>query len=144
MSQISKVSAMDYSKLPIYQMMQQQMNYNTTRQTVLSKNVANSDTPGYIPSDIKSPSFSSILKGKNVGALPMAVTQQGHITSMNDAKGNLRVRKDTVVEKSPNGNAVVLDDQMLKMQENAADYQTTTTLYRKMNGMFRMALGENN
>ncbi|NDF11788.1 MAG: flagellar basal body rod protein FlgB [Proteobacteria bacterium] len=135
---------MDYSKLPIYQMMQQQLKYDSTRQTVLAKNIANVDTPGYVPSDVKAPNFSEILKHKTQGRLAMAVTQPGHLGTSTDAKGNLRIVKDKVTERSPNGNAVSLDDQMLKMQENSSDYQSTTTLYRKMSGMFRIALGESN
>jgi flagellar basal-body rod protein FlgB len=44
-------------------------------------------------------------------------------------------------ETTPDGNAVILEEQMAKATETALDYQLTSNLYRKYLGMIRIALG---
>ena len=49
--------------------------------------------------------------------------------------------KDKSYEVLPSGNSVVMEDQMMKVASNNADYQLATNIYRKMTGLFRTALG---
>ena len=49
------------------------------RQRVLAGNVANADTPGYQPRDVRS--FASVLAGATGGAGPMAATDPRHLAS---------------------------------------------------------------
>ena len=44
-------------------------------------------------------------------------------------------------ETTPDGNAVILEEQMAKATETALDFQLTSNLYRKYVGMMRIALG---
>ena len=44
-------------------------------------------------------------------------------------------------ETSPNGNAVVLEEQMIKVSELQANYQLAANLYQKNLGMLRTAIG---
>ncbi|HAH11119.1 MAG TPA: flagellar basal body rod protein, partial [Alphaproteobacteria bacterium] len=44
-------------------------------------------------------------------------------------------------ETTPNGNGVNLERQMMKVAENAIEYQQAAGLYRKAVGMWRTALG---
>ena len=46
-----------------------------------------------------------------------------------------------VYEVAPAGNAVILEEQMLKSSENNMDYNLMTTLYQKNVGLIRAALG---
>lgn len=44
-------------------------------------------------------------------------------------------------ETRPSGNAVTLDDEMLKVADNQSEYQLATTLYQKSLAMLRSAAG---
>ena len=59
------------------------------------------------------------------------------------AAGKFRVEEE---KDSPgtliSGNAVVLEEELMKAAETAADYQLTTNLYRKHVAMIRTALGK--
>ena len=49
---------------------------------------------------------------------------------------------DSVYETTPNGNAVILEEQMAeKATQTALDFQLTTNLYHKYVGMMRIAIG---
>ena len=41
----------------------------------------------------------------------------------------------------PNGNAVVLETELMKVNKTAMDYQLTTNIYRKYISMFKTAIG---
>jgi flagellar basal-body rod protein FlgB len=45
-------------------------------------------------------------------------------------------------EVRPSGNAVNLEDEMLKVAQNQADYQMAASLYQKSMGMLRIAIGK--
>jgi flagellar basal-body rod protein FlgB len=44
-------------------------------------------------------------------------------------------------ESAPVGNAVVLEEQMVKLADAQSNYQLMTNLYRKHVDLFKMALG---
>jgi flagellar basal-body rod protein FlgB len=46
-------------------------------------------------------------------------------------------------ETAPNGNSVILEEQLGKMSESSINYRLTTELYKKHIGMLRSALGRN-
>lgn len=131
---------MDLSKTAIFAMMQQRMKYLSERQAVLAQNVANANTPGYKPQDLKPLDFSTIMQQKSSEGLK--TTHPGHVSSSTAGGSRFGVQKQkTVFETTPDGNAVNLEEQILKMQENNMDYQTTTSLYRKMSSLVNIAIG---
>src|SRR5687768_9759255 len=85
---------------------ERRMAWLEARQRVLAGNVANADTPGFQPRDVRS--FASVLAGAaGGGGAPMAATNPRHLTSASDP---LVARPDrTATDRSPNGNAVSLD-----------------------------------
>ena len=109
------------------------------RQTVLSQNVANADTPGYRPRDVAP--FASLLTQAAPPA--MAVTDARHLLPAGGT-GALRARQDRrVSETTPSGNAVALDEQALKIAENETAHQLATGLHHRYVTLFRTALGRN-
>jgi flagellar basal-body rod protein FlgB len=108
-----------------------------SRQRVLAQNIANADTPGYQPSDLRS--FAALLAGGPGVAL--ARTSPGHIAP---AAGEAGVRRDrTVGERTPDGNAVSLDQQALKVAETDSAHALALNLYRRYAALYRTALGRN-
>lgn len=127
--------------LDIKQMMQIKMAYDGERQKVLSQNVANIDTPGFRARDLKELDFRNVLAAET-RHVPMAITASGHMHA--GMRGGNRFRTEELgdpFEYTPTGGTVVLEQQMMKISQNATDYQMVTSLYRKVGGMFRIALG---
>jgi flagellar basal-body rod protein FlgB len=73
----------------------------------------------------------------------MTITRAGHIESRRSADGPFRVSEQRKpYETSPDGNAVILEEQMAKVSETQLSYTLANELYRKQIGMFRIALGQ--
>ena len=132
---------MDLGNLSLFKIIGARMGYLGERQKVLAENVANADTPHYRPSDLKAMDFQAVLRGDQ--RIKLATTQQVHLAGV--TPGNkFQVEKagfGKSYETSPNGNAVVLEEQMIKVSELQANYQLATNLYQKNLGMLRTAIG---
>ena len=111
------------------------------RQTVLANNVANSDTPGYIPQDLEEAPFESVLK-RALKPMSPSVTNAGHIdASIPPPREPESDESDNTYETAPSGNAVVLEEQMVKIADTQMTYQEMTSLYRKNGQLYKTALG---
>ena len=130
---------MDITKLPLFETMRERMAFLSARQTVLAENVANANTPGYRARDVEAPDFAAIAAGENEGNL--TVTNPMQISSAGTPAGNFRIKDMPDAESTPNGNSVVLEDQMMKVSSTQMDYATVTQLYRKALAMLRVAAG---
>lgn len=106
----------------------------TERDKVISKNIANADTPKYKPSELK-------MRGKSGISLAMSRTNSGHIDFSNSS--NFDLRPAQIREIKPNGNAVNLDDELFKKSENAVRLQEAMGIYNKSRGMYRTAIKGN-
>ena len=119
----------------LLQLTERRMAWLETRQRVLAGNIANADTPGYLPRDVRS--FASVLKGASGPA--MAATDPRHLAAPNDPG---LVRPDrSAPDRAPNGNAVSLDREALKVAETDGAHALAATLHRRYLGLFRTALG---
>jgi flagellar basal-body rod protein FlgB len=117
------------------------MRWHQARQTLLSENVANAETPGYQARDLKAYSFAEHLKDVSSVELLTEATNPSHFSiSSNDADGFTPVASNDF-ETTPEGNGVTLEDQMMKVAGNQLDYQAITTLYTRSLRMIRTALG---
>jgi flagellar basal-body rod protein FlgB len=130
---------MDLTRLPLFGMIARRMDWLSQRQTVLSQNIANADTPNYQPRDLKTIDFRAELRGQ-MSRLPAATTSQSHLTSRTMAGPN-REEKQRPGEVTLSGNAVQLDTEMMKVADTAIDYQMTTNIYRRQLAMLRTAIG---
>ena len=135
---------MDLNKIPVFAAITKRMHWLNQRQKVLADNIANSDTPGYAPRDLKEINFKQELSRTNASAIKMEVSSVNHIVPRGMDRGGLnfgsKPQKD-VYETSPDGNSVVLEQQLMKVTETKMDYELMTNLYRKHMGMLRTALG---
>ena len=132
---------MDLSKIPVFGAITKRMYWLHQRQKVLAENIANANTPGYHPRDLKELDFTDVLK--RTSAMKMKATSAAHISPKASSEMDgfrTRTQKSTY-ESSPDGNAVVLEEQMLKVTENRMDYELMTNLYRKHMSMLRLAMG---
>lgn len=135
---------MSIANTPLTGFLKTKMQWHHTRQQVLSENVANADTPRFRPQDLK-----PILPGEERLALTLpgvgtARTHQAHIAGkpLSDDKGQFGGKAGTDFEVTPEGNAVVLEDQMMKVAENQFDFQAASALYSRQLGLIKTALGK--
>jgi flagellar basal-body rod protein FlgB len=120
---------MDLNSLKLFKMATTRMDWAAQRQKVLSQNVANADTPNYRPKDLKELNFKDVLRSS--GAAPVNVTR----TNVNHLKGTIP-EQDTfrangerkTFEESPDGNQVVIEEQMQKVGNTRSEYNTAVTL----------------
>ncbi len=103
------------------------------RQAVLAQNIANADTPGFAPRDIAP--FAALLAGR---VMEPARTDPRHLAPRG---GPARAVTDRAGDRSPNGNAVSLDQQALLVAETDQQHALALGLHRRMMGMMRTALG---
>lgn len=130
-----------FSNLTLLQMAKKSMDWAAHRQEVLAENVANADTPGYRPHDIKAPDFKGQLTGTAVKANP-TVTNPMHIAAVPYAQDPQVERVRQPFESAPDGNAVILEEQMRLVGETRNAYEVAATLFNKHMKMFKMAIGK--
>lgn len=145
---------MPMQDLTLMSAMLTKMNWMEQRQKVLAENIANADTPDYQAQDIKSLDFKNLLQSStspvslgagaaSAAASVLAKTDAKHIGAGESA--TIGGKSATGAEKnpyevSPSGNAVILEEQLIKMNQNYTDYQFTTNLYQKNMDMLKQAL----
>jgi flagellar basal-body rod protein FlgB len=126
--------------LPLISALKSRMQYHQSRQKTLAENVANADSPGYKPKDLR-PFDMMLAKKASDGAAGGPVrTQPGHLSGV--AGGSLGSKRSSVFEATQSGNAVNLEDEMMRMAQNNSDFQLAASLYGKSLSYLRMALGK--
>lgn len=134
---------MDFSSLPVIQLMREKLAYLSERQNVLAQNVANADTPGYRAQDVKKPDFARELQ-QETNRLGMTATQTGHVITPGNERDRFKtMRRAGTYETTPTGNNVVIQEEMMQMAQGQMEYQAVTNMYRKTLDLFRAALGRN-
>jgi flagellar basal-body rod protein FlgB len=127
---------MPVTDLPLFSALKNRMYWLSERQRVLAENVANADTPGFRGHDLKQLDFNDVLKA--TGAVKIATTNPGHIGG---GGGQFPTDNRGGFETTPRGNAVVLEDEMLKVAQTQMDHQAATALYSRSIGLIKTALG---
>ncbi len=123
------------------QMLQTQMRYMTQRQTVLSENIANLDTPGYTVKELKKLDFEK-MAGAESQRLAMRPASAGATMQGSIPTGAYRADEQRkTYETTPMKNNVSLDEEMAKISETGGHYQISSSLFKKYTGMYRAALG---
>jgi len=123
-------------------LMKKSLNMMSTRQSLISSNISNVDTPGFKASDID---FQAQLRDAlgSKGSLNMRTTNSKHIGPSNSNIKDLAPDpfEEDAVAKS-NGNNVDIDNEMAKMAENQIMYNATVQLMMKRGSSIRAAITE--
>jgi flagellar basal-body rod protein FlgB len=128
-----------YEDLTLLGMARKAMDWVAQRQEVLSENVANADTPAYLPHDLKALNFDTVLKQAGQPAVTAEATDPRHIVPKL-VDPNVVLTETKPYESSPDGNAVVLEEQMAKIGDSKAFYDQVTTLFQKNVSLLRTAI----
>jgi flagellar basal-body rod protein FlgB len=129
---------MAIADIGIFSMLRTRMQWHQERQKVLADNVANADTPNFRPRDLVEPTFDA-----SVAAVPGASlmrTDAAHQAESESASTFPRTDSGFLIR--PAGNAVSLEDEMIKVANNQMDFQAVSGLYTKSLGLIKIAVGK--
>jgi flagellar basal-body rod protein FlgB len=132
---------MAISDLPIFSMLRTRMNWHQERQRLLAENVANADTPRYRPRDLTPLDFGKQVQQAS-GQLQLALTAPGHITVAGSTGSGFATERSGKYDVKPMGNAVNLEDEMMKVAANQMDHQAAISLYARSMGLLKTAIGK--
>lgn len=111
------------------------MDYLSARQGVISGNLANISTPGYIAKDI-------VYKPTNSQSIKMATTNNGHISfTGNKVSGYKEIEDKTFIRND--GNSVKADQQMLILSNIQQEHTMATRLFSKHLAMQKLVVQTN-
>ncbi len=131
---------MNIADIPLFSMLRSRLGYMSERQRVVAQNIANADTPGFSPKDLKSFSFRMGEQTKGVTMVQPSQTSAGHLPGRPTAAPSaFKAVEAADSETTLDGNSVVLEDQMLKMTESRMQYDAAIGFYQKSLGLLRMA-----
>ena len=132
------------TNIGVLQGVSSKMNWLGQRQSVIAQNVANADTPKYLPRDLKEADFGAVMKNiQNKPTMRQAVTDEKHLVATGGNGKYDSMKQRTVYEAAPDGgNAVILEEQLFKSQKTTSDYTLMTNLYRKNINMLKIAIGK--
>ena len=137
---------MAMNDLPILSALRTKMQWHQERQRVLADNISNANTPNFKPRDLIAPQFdakgSPTSVGGTVGSLAMMKTSTSHIAAAGGAQTFNGDGGRSGFMTRPAGNAVNLEDQMLKVSANQMDYAAATSLYSRSLGLLKTAIGK--
>jgi flagellar basal-body rod protein FlgB len=133
---------MPINDLPILSALRTKMQWHQERQRVLSENVSNSDTPNFKPRDLVEPKLDSTGAAAGAtGSLAMMRTAASHIAPSGGVQSFAQDRKSGF-QTRPAGNAVSLEEELLKASANQMDYAAVTSLYSKSLHLLKTAIGK--
>lgn len=124
----------------IFSLLGSRLEWLGQRQKLLAQNIANADTPDYVPHDLKPQEFRRMVERQAGASLEPVATRAGHIQSGGAKADAGGVEQKERYETAPSGNAVVLEEQLIKVAQTQNDYNAITNLYKKQVAMVKMAL----
>ena len=127
---------MDQTQIGLFDLAERRLAWADRRQAVLAQNIANTNTPGYRPRDLKP--FAATLS--RAGAIAPVRTQPNHISAVSGDRAPVETEPRPAA-RAPDGNAVTLDDQLIRVADTETTHALVTTIYRKYLALFGIALG---
>ncbi|MBN8875708.1 MAG: flagellar biosynthesis protein FlgB [Rhodospirillales bacterium] len=125
---------MDPTRIPLFETAAQRLRWAEQRQGVLARNIANVSTPGFEPQDLRP--FAQALK--QATSVAPARTSPQHLAGLLET---VPLAKERAHERSPDGNAVSLDTQLIKVADTETAQSVAATIYKRYMAMFGLALG---
>lgn len=128
---------MNLYDIPIFGMLRAKMDWLNERQRILAENISNASTQGYKAKDLKAPTFSDLMQMAHQRSKDEERQLNAASSGMSGSTGSPRqmetFKAKTIEdgEMTPNGNSVVLEEQMMKVAETQTEFQSAIEIYRK-------------
>ena len=127
---------MTLDDISVFAMLKSRLEYLTDRQQLIAQNVANADTPGYTPTDLK----PFTLPGQGGAAtIALAVTSPMHLAPPAQLSSGGQAVASPDSETTLNGNSVVLEDEMMKLTQARTDYDAAIGFYQQSLALIQSA-----
>ena len=130
---------MNIDQIPLLGLIKGKMGYVNDRQRLIAQNVANADTPGYAPVDLKPFNIQQAQGPTTASSIGTMRTNTAHLAGKTTTKTKWRPEEKPDSEVRLDGNQVVLEEQMMKMTEARMEYDAAIGLYQKSLGLLRLA-----
>src|SRR3546814_11092818 len=99
----------------LFNLLGKRMEWLGQRQKVLAQNIANADTPDYVPHDLKPQEFRRLVERQAAATLPPAATRTGHIPTSRRRADARSVEQKERYATVPAGSAGVKEGQVIKV-----------------------------
>lgn len=127
---------MDLANLSVISLAHQNMRYLTEKERVIATNLANANTPGYLPKDVQKPAFG----GELAQALALKTTNPMHMSGMGSVSfANKVYTPRPTTPLTIDGNGVIVEDQLNEANKASGEYNRMITIYNKYRSMLRTA-----
>jgi flagellar basal-body rod protein FlgB len=126
-----------FERLNVSMMAHALAGHASSRQTAIAQNVAHADTPDYLARDL--PSFADIWQAG--GGTSMRATRAGHIGQLAPGAMPAAEADRTPGTRSPNGNTVSLEREMVKAAEVRQQFEMALAIASSASNIQRTALG---
>jgi flagellar basal-body rod protein FlgB len=134
---------MNFNDLPLLSTLKDRLGYLTERQRLIAENVANSDTPDYAPQDLQP---FKVAPPSAAAPLPMtpvapAITNPAHLQgTVAQAASPWKAQTTPDSETRLDGNQVVLEEEMMKMNDARMNYNAAINFYEQSMNMIQTAI----
>ncbi|WP_417485444.1 flagellar basal body rod protein FlgB [Maricaulis salignorans] len=127
--------------VPVLGLLTQSMNFHNQRQRVIAENVANANTPGYVAQDLDEGEFQRNLREQmQARSAPRSSRGSAAVPALTSPTRQWQTKDAPDSETTVNGNTVVLEEQMMRANENRMEYESALSLYQKSLSMIRTAI----
>ncbi len=109
----------------------QYVDFFAKKDAVISKNIANASTPGYIPLELHPTERSSIA---------LYVTNPSHMHYANDSEFEVTEKRD--IQVTIDGNGVDLQKELTQKDTNAAALKSALHIYNKARSITKLATND--
>lgn len=127
--------------LTLFDLVGRKLDHTAERHNVLARNIANANTPGFVPHDVVEPDFRRLVAGRTVPPPALSATDARHLPGLAGPASSGRLQ-DAPGELKPSGNAVSLEIEAAKLRSNSGNHKLGTLLYGKYMSLLRTALGK--
>ena len=124
-----------FQSLTLFQTAYDMARHAGARQALIARNMANSDTPGYRPTDLR-PFAETLAEAPGAG---LRATRGGHLS---DAGAPALRPSAATGEAAPNGNAVNIEEEMMRSVEAQRQHDRALAIYRSGLRILRAGLGK--
>lgn len=125
-----------FQNMDVFRLSQALASHASARQAVITRNIANADTPGYQARDLAA--FQDTLSGRGLSG-GLRQTRPGHFTQPLTGDGGFQ--STTQHATVPNGNSVSLEGELLKAAEVEQDHSRALAVYKSSLSVLRSAFG---
>ena len=125
-----------YKNLDVFRVSHAMATHAGSRQAVIARNMANSDTPGFVARDVVP--FKEVLKSGE-GTFIQKASRDGHLNGALRGGSVATVARDGATA-DPNGNTVSIETEMAHAVNAKRQHDRAVAIYKSALGIMRTAI----